>query len=133
MRKDIIIPTSNNVIVAIALESEQPKEWKAYIINLNTSEIKNVMITSTGKTPNGSETSVLRHFIESIYPNTAIPFELVTDELLAIDNSFFVTYYLQDLIHDFESEFNPEHFEEDRLVTIPVLNKKGAMVQRAIG
>lgn len=132
MRKDIIIPQSNNVIVAIALESDQPKEWKAYIINLNQEEIKNVMITSSGKTPDGAGTSVLRHFIESIYPNTAIPFELVTDELLAIENTFFVTYYIQDLIHDFESEFKPDHFEEDRLVNIPVLNKKGAIVQRSI-
>ena len=131
MKKVIHIPEPKNVCIAIALENEEFNEWKAYILNLNEEEIKNVMITSTGKSPEGNATSTLRHFIEVINPNTAIPFEIVTDELLQIHNNFFVTYYLQNLIHDFEAIFLANSHDHDSLELIPILNKRGVVFFRA--
>lgn len=127
MRKDIHIPAPENVFIAIALENETAHEWKAYILNLNPCIIKNVMITSSGLSGAGNQTSVLRHFIEEIQPNTAIPFEIVTDELLQIDNNFFVTYYIENLIYDFDASFKANAYQLDALKTIPIIQKKGVI------
>jgi hypothetical protein len=127
MRKDIHIPAPKNVFIAIALENEIEHEWKAYILNLNPVVISNVMITSTGLSDNGNHTSVLRHFIEEIQPNTAIPFEIVTDELLQIDNNFFVTYYIENLIHDFDASFKANAYQLDSLKIIPIIQKRGVI------
>ncbi len=131
MRKDIFIPSPTNLCVAIVLENEATHEWKAYILNLNKIEVNNIMITSSGKSLDGKNTSTLRHFIDIVCPNTAIPFELVTEELLQINNTFFVTYYMQDLIHDFEAEFESKLFEKSSLRILPILNKMGVMINHA--
>ena len=55
--------------------------------------------------------------------------ELMTDEVLGINNEFFVTYYVDKLIYDKKYVFLPEVVTESNFIHIKVLDKEGVLIK----
>lgn len=127
MKKDIEIPIAKDVYVAIVHEWNKEflsKDWNAYIINNRTSRIDMVLIVSKGS-DGDKKTSVMRHAIGVVDPKSFEKIELVQEEVLALNNEFFVTYYADNKLYEKRFEFKKNMVKEDSLVQIPIIEKEG--------
>lgn len=127
MKKDIEIPVAKDVYVAIVHEWNHEylsKDWNSYIINNRTTPIDMVLIVSKGY--DGSrETSVMRHAIGVVDAKSFEKIELVQEDVLALNNEFFVTYYADDKIYEKRFLFEKNSVTENKLVKIPILEIDG--------
>lgn len=133
MKKDISFPKVVGVHIAIVREQlEQEMEWAAYIINENDHPITNLMITSKGYGEADGErinTSDLRRYIEKVDGHSALKYEIIPEELLGITNEFWLSYYIDRTIYDKKYIFLPDSLIEDNLVTLPVVEAKGVLIE----
>ena len=134
MLKDIPKFAVENIIVAVVKELNDEGEmvWNAYLVNLYDREISNVLVSSKGY---GSfegwevKTSVLRHLIGNIDAKDYARIEPIMDNLFGLSNEFWVSFYLDKHIYDKKYIFLPESITENNFTMIPVLNKRGVMIQ----
>jgi len=131
MKKDIAFHPVTGVKLAIAKEEVNDNtEWGVYIINLNLIELKNLMVTSKGYgTINGKErkTSTLRHMIEEMGPQSIAKIEPIDPNLFALNNEFWVSYYILDQIFDKKFVFVEGSMDESNIQHIPELNLEGVL------
>ncbi len=127
MKKDIEIPIAKDVYVAIVHEWNDEylsKDWNSYIINNRTSQIDMVLIVSKGYDLS-RETSIMRHAIGVVDAKSFEKIELVQEDVLALNNEFFVTYYADDKIYEKRFLFEKNSVTENKLVKIPILEIDG--------
>lgn len=129
MKKDIEIPIAKDVHVVIAQEWNKEflaKDWNAYIINNRKDAIEMVLVVSKGYLED-KKTSTMRHGIGVMAAKSFAKIELVQEDVLALKNEFFVTFFAEDKL--FEKRFIfPEHsVNENNLKSIPVLNLEGVL------
>lgn len=133
MKKDIEIPKVEGVGIAVVKENEfDDVDLMAYVINFNNYDLKNVMVSSKGygrQDDKQIKTSSFSHFREEVKAHTAEPLEPISDEVLGINNEFFVTYYVDGVIHDKKFVFLPEVIQPDNFIDIKLLNKKGVLIR----
>ncbi len=133
MKKDIPFPKVEGVHIAIVKEKvENEMEWAAYIINENDHAITNLMITSKGYGEAKGErinTSDLRRFIEKVDAQSALKYEIIPEELLGITNEFWLSYYIDRTIYDKKYIFLPDSLIDENLVSLPVLDQKGVLIE----
>lgn len=133
MLKDIPQLKVENVAVAIVKEQSNGADvWNAYIINLKTEVLEGVLITSKGYgMMEGEErkTSTLRHFIESIPPLSCAKIEPITDNVLNLNNEYWVSFYLNNTMYDRKYVFLPGVINEEFFTQIPLLEKRGVMIR----
>ena len=134
MLKDIPKFAVENIIVAVVKELNDEGEmvWNAYLVNLYDREISNVLVSSKGYGSfEGREvkTSVLRHLIGNIDAKDYARIEPIMDNLFGLSNEFWVSFYLDKHIYDKKYIFLPESITENNFTMIPVLNKRGVMIQ----
>lgn len=131
MKKDIEIPIAKDVYVAIVHEWNDEylsKDWNSYIINNRTSQIDMVLIVSKGY--DGSrETSIMRHAIGVVDAKSFEKIELVQEDVLALNNEFFVTYYADDKIYEKRFLFAKNSVNENNLSEIPLIEKEGVLAK----
>ncbi len=130
--KDIVFPEVEGVAVAVVQEIEGLDEYAVYLINLKTSSILNVLVTSTGYGVINEEhkkTSTLRHFFEEIKPHDYIQIEPITKEVFGLSNEYWVSFTLDNQLLDKKFIFLPETIVSDNFITIPVINKKGVLIK----
>ena len=123
-----------HIIVAVVKELNDEGEmvWNAYLVNLYDREISNVLVSSKGYGSfEGREvkTSVLRHLIGNIDAKDYARIEPIMDNLFGLSNEFWVSFYLDKHIYDKKYIFLPESITENNFTMIPVLNKRGVMIQ----
>ncbi len=132
MKKDIDFPQVSGVHMAIVKERyEQAEEWAVYIINENEVDLENVFITSKGYGESDGKqikTTALRRFIGTVKANEALRFELIPEELLSINNEFWLSYYIERTIYDKKYIFVAESLIDDHVTNVPVLNKQGVLI-----
>lgn len=131
MKKDIEIPISKDVYVAIVFEWNNDflsKDWNSYLINNRTTEIDMVLIVSKGYDGNRT-TSVMRHAIGVVGAKSFEKIEMVLEDVLALNNEFFVTYYADDKIYEKRFLFEKNSVNENNLSEIPLIEKQGVLAK----
>ena len=132
MIKDIVFPEVEDIAVAIVQEIEGLDEYNVYLINLKNSDIKNVLITSTGYgviNEQHKKTSTLRHFFEEIKQHDFMTIEPITKEVFGLSNEYWVSFTLNNQLLDKKFVFLAETIVESNFINIPVINKKGVLIK----
>jgi hypothetical protein len=134
MKSDIEFPEVTHVYLAAVLEWSDDfmsNTWFAYLINDSTQKIDNVMIVSKAfGTVNGEmrKTSLLRHAYLEVPPHSAIKIEMMTEDVLALNNEFMVTYFQESKLYDKKFIFKSNTINENSTCDLPVLEKKGILI-----
>ena len=131
MKKDIEIPIAKDVyVVAIHEWNEEflSKDWNAYIINNRTTQIDMVLIVSKGY-DGERKTSLMRHAIGVVDAKSFQKIELIQEDVLGLNNEFFVTYYADNKIYEKRFLFEKNTVTTDSLSEIPLLEKEGVFAK----
>jgi hypothetical protein len=134
MLKDIPDLKVQDVSIAIAKEKNEFDEWLwyVYIINYKNEDLEGVIVASKGYGEVNGEakkTSVLRHFIELLPAKSIAKVEPIMDDLLPLNNEFWVSFCLNNKIYDKKFVFLSESISDEFMVEIPLLNKKGIIIK----
>lgn len=135
MKKDIEMPEVSGVYVAVISEkdSDGSKSWNAYLVNDKEESIKNVFVSSKGYLLdlNGKESksSILRHYYKEIRSKSSQKIEVVIDDVLKLNNEYFVSYYFQNKLFDKKFVFLAETIKKEHLSEVPVLEKQGVWIK----
>ncbi|WP_339650441.1 hypothetical protein [uncultured Maribacter sp.] len=127
MKKDIEIPVVKDVYVAIIREWNEEfldKDWNAYIINSRVNPIELTMIVSKGY-EGDRKTSIMRHAIGKVEGKSYKKIEVVQEDVLALNNEFYVTYYADNKLYEKRFLFEQNSVKESDLVSIPIMDKEG--------
>lgn len=132
MKKDIHQPQVENVTLAVTREKNllAQFEWKVYLINNNTVAIENTLVSSTGygeKDGEQQKTSTLRHFLETVQPNSAALIEPIDPGVFHLNNEYWVSYYIGRQIFDKRFVFVPDSICEENLTFIRELEREGVL------
>lgn len=135
MIKDIEEPKVEDIALA-AVPEKNPEsgldEWNIYLVNLKDIEITNVLIASRGYgivKKEKVETSQLRHFVESIPPQSYVKVEPIMENLFALNNQYWVSFYIDRKIFDKKYVFLAETIQLENLTEIPLMGKKGVLLK----
>lgn len=132
MKKDIDFQPVTGVKLAIAKEEINGiEEWAVYIINLNLIELNTVMITSKGYgIIDGEEkkTSVLRHLVKELGAESIAKVEPIDPALFALNNEYWVSYYILDQIFDKKFLFKEGSLAPNNIQYIPELDLLGVLI-----
>lgn len=129
MKKDIKIPIAKDVHVAIVREWNDnflSKDWNAYIINDRPDAIEMVLVVSKGF-KGDQKTSTMRHGIGFIGPKSFEKIELVHEDVLPMNNEFFVTFFAEDKLFERRFLFPKNSVNEAALKYIPLIEKEGIL------
>jgi hypothetical protein len=134
MKSDLPENIVEDIAIAVVLEEEhvQSSSWKVYILNFKDIEIENVLVSSKGYgILNGEQvkTSVFRHFIGNLKAKSYSAIELIDEKLFAINNEFWLSYYINGVIYDKKFIFLTESITESNFIRIPIVNKPGVMIK----
>jgi hypothetical protein len=132
MIRDIKRPQVKNVTIAIARHQVigESAEWKVYLINSNEFPIENTLVASKGYGMRDGEeqkTSELRHFLETVPPQSAALVEPIQPEVFHLNNEYWVSYYIEREIYDKRFVFVPDSICEENLTFIKELNTEGVL------
>ena len=131
MKKDIEIPIAKEVFVAIVHEWNEEflsKDWNAYIINNRNTPIDMVLIVSKGHDKD-KKTSTMRHGIGLVGAKSYEKIEMVQEDVLALDNEFFVTFFADDKLYERRYNFDKNTVNEQNLINIPIIDKEGVLAK----
>ncbi|SFR55966.1 hypothetical protein [Maribacter stanieri] len=131
MKKDIEIPVVKDVHVAIIREWNEEfldKDWNAYIINDRNTPIELTMVVSKGY-DGERKTSIMRHAIGDLESKSYKKIEVVQEDLLALDNEFFVTFYADNKLHEKRFVFEKNTVTENNLINIQLIDKEGILAK----
>lgn len=131
MKKDIEIPVVKGVNVAMVFEWNdefKTNEWNAYILNTGASALALVFIVSKGF-DGETKTAVMRHSMEALDAKSFQKIEFVQDEVLKLNNEFYVTYYINGTLFEKRFLFEKNTVVEQNLVTIPLVEKEGILIK----
>ena len=134
MLKDIPQLVVEKIALAVVKEEDDNGNigWNVYLVNLYDVEIRGVLVSSKGYghyEGRDVKTTVLRHLIGNIDPNDYAKVEPLMDNLLGLNNEYWVSFYKGKDMYDKKYVFLPESIREENLTTIPVLNKRGVMIK----
>ncbi|MET6989395.1 hypothetical protein [Sediminicola arcticus] len=131
MKKDIEIPIAKEVFVAIVHEWNDDflsKDWNAYVINNRNTPIDMVLIVSKGYDKD-KKTSTMRHGKGLVGAKSYEKIEMVQEDVLALDNEFFVTFFANDVLYERRFLFEKNTVNEQNLITIPLIDKEGVLAK----
>lgn len=134
MIKDIQFPEVTDVVMAVARDTNDEDEeyWYAFLINLKKEPITGILVASTGYGEINQEqrkTSTLRRFFEELEPQSYLRIEPIMEEVLPLNNEYWLSFYLNGKIYDKRYVFLPDSIRAENFSTIPILNKKGVMIK----
>ena len=127
MKKDIIIPTVENVFLAAVQEWSDDfmeKVWYAYLINDSDFNLDGVMIVSKAfGTIDGEmkKTSLLRHAYIEIPAVSVVKIEMIEKSVLALNNEFMLTYFIGEKLYDRKFIFKADSINEEAVEEVPIL------------
>lgn len=131
MKKDIEIPESKGIYLAAVREKNeesQSMEWNAYLINDSGTSIEMALIVAKGFDKMES-TSTMRHSIKLLPAKSFAKIEFLQDELLRLNNQFFVTYFAGDKMYEKTFLFPKNSINEAAIKELPVIKKQGVLVK----
>tara|TARA_B100000401_G_scaffold322981_1_gene223759 strand:- start:333 stop:740 length:408 start_codon:yes stop_codon:yes gene_type:complete len=135
MKKDIEMPEVYGVYVAVVSETnlEGQKIWNAYLVNDKNEPIENVFVSSKGYLINvkgeESKTSMLRHFYKVVPAKSSQKIEVVIDDVLKLNNEYFVSFYHKDQLFDKKFVFLAETIKQENISFVPIIQKQGVWIK----
>jgi hypothetical protein len=135
MKKDIIIPTVENVFLAAVQEWSDDfmeKVWYVYLINDSDFQLDGVMVVSKAfGTVDGEmkKTSLLRHAFVEIPAVSVVKVEMVEKSVLALNNEFMMTFFIGNTLYDKKYIFKAHSINEDFVEEVPILFVDGVIVR----
>jgi hypothetical protein len=132
MMKDIEKLEVENVTLAVA-RFQSPglaDEWKVYLINNNELPIENTLVASKGygeKNGEPQQTSILRHYLDTIAENSAVLIETIDPSVFHLNNEYWVSYYIGKQIFDKRFVFVPDSITQENLTFIQELQMEGVL------
>ncbi|WP_430428940.1 hypothetical protein [Maribacter litoralis] len=129
MKKDIEIPVAKDVYVAMIREWNEEfldKDWNAYIINDRKTPIEMTMVVSKGYDQD-RKSSTMRHGIGDMEPKSFRKIEVVQEDVLGLNNEFFVTFYADNKLYEKRFVFEKNTVTENNLVNIQLIDKEGIL------
>ena len=132
MIKDILIPEVKNVTLAVARTNgaAPDREWKVYLINNNEVPLENTLVASKGygeKDGEKQNTSILRHFLETVPPHSSALIEPIDPAVFHLNNEYWVSYYIGTQIYDKRFVFVPDTICEENISFIKELEMEGVL------
>jgi hypothetical protein len=135
MREELLGPKVEKVGVAIIeqIDEEGNTMYYAYLLNLRDDIMEGIIITSTGYGENVNtgekiKTSTLRHSLEVLLPQEAAKIEPIMEDVFALSNEYWVSFWVNDVMYDKKFIFLPETITKDKMKPIPLLGEKGIMI-----
>ncbi|TVR79741.1 MAG: hypothetical protein EA412_05765 [Chitinophagaceae bacterium] len=134
MLKDIDFKKVNNVAMAVVPQDEIDGKptWKVYLMNLKKKPILGVIINSKGYgkvNEKSVETSRLRQMFDKVEASSYVEVELLYDELTALTNEFWVSFWENDFMYDKKFVFVTESITNKHLTELPLLDEKGILIK----
>ena len=134
MKKDIIPPKVEGVSMAVVREADEDgaEAWYVYLINAKDATLENVLISSTGYGEiNGEQraTSEMRHYLESLGPKSWARIELIMEDVFALSNQYWLSFYIDGHIHEKKYIFVAGSIHEEHFTNLPLMNKRGVLIQ----
>lgn len=134
MIKDIQFPEVTDVAMAVARDTNDHNEehWYAFLINLKNEPLTGILVASTGYGEINQErrkTSTLRHYFEALDPQSYLRIEPIMEEVLPLNNEYWLSFYLNGKIYDKQYVFLPDSIRPENFSLLPLLNKKGVMIK----
>jgi hypothetical protein len=133
MKKDIQIPTVENVFLAAVQEFSvefNEKVWYVYLVNDSDFDLDSVMIVSSAfGTLDGEmkKTSLLRHAYALVPAVSVAKVELLEDTVLALNNEFMLTYFIDNKMYDKAFIFKSNSINESVTEEVPILFVEGVI------
>ena len=131
MKKDIQIPIVENVFLAAVQEFSvefNEKVWYVYLVNDSDFDLESVMIVSKAfGTLNGEmkKTSLLRHAFPGVPAVSVVKVELLENSVLALNNEFMLTYFIENKMYDKVFIFKSNSINEKNTEEVPILFVEG--------
>jgi hypothetical protein len=136
MRKELKGPEATNVSVAVVKEVNELNEegYNVYVINEYDVQIRGVLVSSKGygKHPDSEEiikTSMLRHYLEDMPPKSYRKIEPIMEDVFGLNNEYWVSFWINNVMHDKKFIFLPEVIQPSNYVQIPIIEKKGVLIR----
>lgn len=135
MKKDISIPTVENVFLAAVQEWNDDfmdKVWYVYLINDSDFQLDGVMVVSKAFGTIGGEmkkTSLLRHAFVELPPVSVVKVEMIENSVLALNNEFMVTFFIGSTLYDKKYIFKANSIQENAIEEVPILFVDGVIVR----
>ena len=131
MRKDIEIPSVENVTIAIEKSKEAKDElWKVYLINKNDFPLEGTLVSSKGygkKDGEEQKTSTLRHSLKTVPANGTVVIESIDPAVFHLNNEYWLSYFVEGKMFDKKFTFVKESIQEKNLTYIKELDAKGIL------
>lgn len=135
MKKDIEIPMVENVFIAAVQEWSEDfmeKVWYAYLVNDSDFDLKSVMVVTSASGIVANETkktSLLRHAFIEVPSVSVVKIEMIEKSILQLDNSFMVTYFIDDKLYDKKFVLNANFDSSENFEEIPIMFIEGVIVR----
>ncbi|MBP6090499.1 MAG: hypothetical protein KA521_04535 [Crocinitomicaceae bacterium] len=136
MKEGLTGPIVEQVAVAIVQELSEKKEfiYNAYLLNLRDDIMEGIIISVTGYGENPTtgeaiKTATLRHSLEVLLPNEAAKIEPLMEEVFAINNEFWISFWVNDDLFDKKFVFPAGTIQPEKMELIPLLGFKGMLIQ----
>ena len=135
MKKDIIIPTVENVFLAAVQEWNDDfmeKVWYVHLVNDSDYDLDGVMVVSKAfGTIDGEmkKTSLLRHAFVAVPAVSVVKVELLEKSVLALNNEFMVTFFIGNTLYDKKYIFKANSINETGVEEVPILFVDGVIVR----
>lgn len=136
MREELLGPKVENVAIVVAKELNELNEvmYNVYLLNLRDDIMEGIIITSKGygenpETGEKIKTSTLRHSLEVLLPNEAAKIEPIMEDVFALANEYWVSFWVEDVMYDKKFVFVPGSISDESMIDIPTLGLKGVMIK----
>jgi hypothetical protein len=135
MKKDITIPTVENVFLAAVQEWSDDfmeKVWYVHLVNDSDFDLDSVMVVSKAfGTIEGEmkKTSLLRHAFVKVPAVSVVKIELLEKNVLLLNNEFMVTFFIDNTLYDRKYIFRANTVTPDYVEEVPILFVDGVIVR----
>ncbi|MAW66076.1 MAG: hypothetical protein CMD18_07775 [Flavobacteriales bacterium] len=135
MKKDIEMLEVSGVYIAVVSEfgMDGEKIWNAYLVNDKSEPIENVFVSSKGYLKNlkgeESKSSTLRHFYKVVSAKSSQKIEVIIDDVLKLNNEYFVSFYHKNKLFDKKFVFLPETIKKENISLVPIIQKQGIWIK----
>lgn len=132
MKKDIKIPTLENVFMAVVKEYNdefQCEDWNVYLVNDKEEDLEMVLIVSKGYDEDKLiETSVMRKTLQKLPAKSFAKVELIQPDLFKLTNFFNTTFFVGNTMYEKRYEFEKNTIKEGALRVIKQLGGKEGII-----
>jgi hypothetical protein len=134
MLKDINEPKVEDVAMAVVREPDEDggEGWFVYLLNLKDTPIENVLVSSRGYGELEGEarrTSEMRHFLDTLEPRSWARIERIVEDVFALSNQYWLSFYVGKKLFDKKYIFLAGSIDETNFTTIPLMEKRGVMIE----